>query len=421
MKNVLVFPCGSEIGLEIHRSLEYSKEFNLYGASSIKDHGSFVYENYIPNIPFFNEANFIKEINKIIEKYKIDFIFPAHDDVILELIKNKEKIKAQIITSSLETCEICRSKKKTYTYFKNKIKTPIVYGEVDTIKKYPVFVKPDIGQGSKGAQLISSKEELLIIMKKDPSIIIMENLPGKEYTVDCFTDSSGKLKFIQARERRRIFNGISANSKPIISSTIKKIGEIINKNLTFNGVWFFQLKQNNKNQLVLLEIAPRVAGTMALCRMQGVNLPLLSLYNKMGLNVEIFKNKFQIEIDRSLCSKYKTNIKYKNVYIDLDDTLIIKNKINTSVIKYIYQCKNEGKKIYLITKHKYNLKKTLKKYMIPDIIFNKIIHLKMNENKYSFIQNNSIFIDDSFSERQEVYKQIKIPVFSLDTIEILLK
>jgi hypothetical protein len=36
-KNVLVFPCGSEIGLEIHKSLSYSTHFTLVGGSSVDD------------------------------------------------------------------------------------------------------------------------------------------------------------------------------------------------------------------------------------------------------------------------------------------------------------------------------------------------------------------------------------------------
>ena len=42
MKNILVFPCGSEIALEIYRSLRYSTHFKLIGANSLDDHGKFV-------------------------------------------------------------------------------------------------------------------------------------------------------------------------------------------------------------------------------------------------------------------------------------------------------------------------------------------------------------------------------------------
>ena len=58
-KNILVFPCGSEIGLEIYRSLNYSTHLNLFGGNSIKDHGEFVYENYIGDLPFVSDENFV--------------------------------------------------------------------------------------------------------------------------------------------------------------------------------------------------------------------------------------------------------------------------------------------------------------------------------------------------------------------------
>ena len=44
--NVLVFPCGSEIGLEIHAALRHAKDICLHGASSVSDHGEFVYARY---------------------------------------------------------------------------------------------------------------------------------------------------------------------------------------------------------------------------------------------------------------------------------------------------------------------------------------------------------------------------------------
>jgi hypothetical protein len=56
----------------------------------------------------------------------------------------------------------------------------------------------------------------------------------------------------------------------------------INKKLHFRGVWFFQVKENINGDLSLLEIAPRVAGTMALSRLKGVNLPLMSLFDFSG-------------------------------------------------------------------------------------------------------------------------------------------
>ena len=88
-KNILVFPCGSEIALEVYRSVKDSAHFNLIGASSVSDHGKFVFKDYIGGLPFITDEKFITEIKKIVDKRQIDAIYPAMDAVI-EILKTNE-------------------------------------------------------------------------------------------------------------------------------------------------------------------------------------------------------------------------------------------------------------------------------------------------------------------------------------------
>jgi len=352
--------------------------------------------------------------------YKIDFIIPAHDSVLLKMVENQEVIKATIITSCLETCKICRSKKRTYEVFNNIIPTPIIYNRDQKIN-FPVFLKPEIGQGTKGTYKASTKEELNFYLEKDHTLLILEFLPGKEYTIDCFTDRNGNLLFAEGRERIRISNGISVHSKPVINSSFQKLAKIINQTLSFQGAWFYQVKERANGELVLMEIAPRIAGTMSLYRVLGTNFVELSLFDKMGKGISILRNKFDIEIDRALFARFFFRKQYSCVYIDLDDTIICNNKVNTDVIKFLYQARNMGKKIILISRHKEDIKKTLSKFAISDLLFDDIILIEENQNKAKYIKNmDSIFIDDSFAERKAVLDTLKIPVFSLDSIESLL-
>jgi hypothetical protein len=100
-----------------------------------------------------------------------------------------------------------------------------------------------VGQGSKGALLVKNEHEFNNTFVNDGSILIMENLPGNEYTVDCFTDRHGDLLFCQPRERIRILNGISVNSKAVEIPEVFEIAKEINGKMSFRGVWFFQLKK----------------------------------------------------------------------------------------------------------------------------------------------------------------------------------
>lgn len=418
-KRVLVFPCGSEIGLEINRALAHDVHFELIGASSLPDHGKFVYKNYIEGLPFVTDKNFLPDFISICDKYKIDYVVPAIDSVILELAKHIDKIPATIIMSSPETCEIACSKSKTYAKFKNIINCPKIYSLKDDIE-YPIFIKPDFGYGSIGAKKINSEEELVAEYNKNPNIIICEYLPGDEYTIDCFTDRHGKLLFAEGRQRARVKSGISVNSFPVKNSEFKVIAEKINSVLSFRGMWFFQLKKDKNDEFILLEIAPRIAGTMGMYRGLGINFVQLALYDAMEYDVSIIKNNFYIEIDRALFGRYKHNINYDYVYIDFDDTIIYEDKVNINAVAFLYQAKNKNKKIILITKHAFNVKETLSRFCISHDLFDDIIQIKNDDEKSKYIKHkNAIFIDDSFSERKKIFENCKIPVFGIDAIETL--
>lgn len=422
-QNILVFPCSSEIGLELFRSFSKSIHVKLFGASSFdSNHGKYRYENYIEGLPYVDTPGFIDSINKVVREHEIDFLFPAHDSVVLSFALNEKKLACKVIGSPYETSRICRSKMGTYQKFSSLLKIPALYENLEEVPAWPIFLKPDVGQGSKGTYKADSKKEAEFYLDRDKSLLIMEYLPGSEYTIDCFTDRNGKLRFVGARERLRIKSGISVNSRPVSDKIFSEIAETINKTLKFRGVWFFQLKKNDKDQMVLLEMAPRVAGTMSLYRNLGVNFALLSVFDAMDMDVEIVFNSFDLEVDRALENRFKTNLDFKHLYIDLDDCIICDEKVNTQAISLLYQCLNQGIKIHLLTRHAdAELDKTLKRYRLTEL-FDTIDHLKTDDLKSTYIKHDdAIFIDDSFAERNEVKAKTGIAVFAIDAVECLLK
>jgi predicted ATP-grasp superfamily ATP-dependent carboligase len=415
--NLAVFPCGSEIGLEIHRSLKYSIHCQLFGFSSISDHGKFVYENYAEGIPFIDKEDFIPILAQKIKAYNIDAIYPTMDKVITILKRNEGKIGCKVITSELNTTEICLSKTKTYKKFKNVVPTPIVYENLDTLQDYPVFLKPDIGYGSKGTKKVTNVVELKDHIKQYSNSIVLEYLPGKEYTVDCFTNFKGKLLFCGPRQRKRISNGVSVNTATMLNSAkFKDTAEKINEVLNLNGAWFFQVKEKANGTLVLMEVASRLGGSSAVYRMKGINFAMLSVFNAFEIPVSVLPNNYEVELDRALDCKFKISIDFKHVYIDFDDVVILNNQVNTEMIKVIYHFINNKKIIHLITKHEHKINDVLEKYRLDDL-FDDIIQLKNSHHKWEYITHrDSIFIDDSFAERKEVNDNIGLPTFSPDMV-----
>lgn len=418
-KKILVFPAGSEIGLEIYKSVSKCTHFKLIGGTSLSDHTEFIYKDVI-QLPLINRPDFISFLNMAIEENGIDAIYPTMDMVIFLLAKHASEIKCKIIAPEFNSINICFSKSATYNYLKNIVPVPILYVNIDEIIEYPVFAKPDKGYGSRGVALINSIGEALSVLPKIEEPLILEYLPGDEYTIDCFTDRKGRLLYIQPRIRSRTRIGISVRTTFVSDQDkqFEKFAELINNKLSIRGAWFFQLKKDSKGQLKLLEIGLRIAGSSSINRLIGVNLPLLTLYDAFEKDVQITPLAFNPVIDRAFNIKAEIDLSFDNIFIDYDDCLIINGEINTEAISLLFNGLNFNKKIFLISKHKQNLQKSLIHYRLHNI-FDGIFHLKEQEKKSTYIKPKSIFIDDSYSERSEVHKALGIPVFSTDVIPLL--
>ncbi len=421
VKNILVFPAGTEIALEIHDALKFSKFVRLFGATSVPCHAEFVFENCAVGLPFVDDDGLIESLNELVDKWHIDYIYPAHDSALLRLTEEQDRLHAAVVTSARETVEICRSKNKTYEFFAGAPYLPASYPDAESVPEYPVFIKPSVGQGAVGARRIDSREQLLEALSDGVEYAVCEYLPGEEFTVDCFTDRHGVLRYVGPRSRARIRAGISVRSEPFAPDAgVMAIAGDINRRLSFNGAWFFQLKKNAAGEYRLMEIAPRIAGAMCVSRNLGVNMPLLTLYNNWGFDVDIINNANAELLDRAFINRFKTDIEYDSVYVDFDDTIYLRGKTNAILMMFLYQARNKGKRIVLLTKHADELAASLDKYAVSPKLFDEIIHIAPDGDKTRYVTANSIFIDDSFAERKRVREACGVPVFDLDMVESLL-
>jgi hypothetical protein len=428
MKNILVFPCGSEIAREVLDALRYHKDYKIYGGASTKDKGEYLpYDAVIQDIPHVNDQNFIKEVKRVIEQYNIDYIFPCHDDVSLVLSASVDKLPCKVVTHSHYVNNVCRNKDTTYSIFQDKPFCPVYQAEL-----FPRFVKPKNSNGSRGAELIMNEAMLSTYFTEFDrnNTLELEYLPGDEFTVDCFSQN-GKLMFHGARQRNTSKMGIAEISTEHYDERITAIAYSINDTINvdgngFNGAWFFQLKKDYDNNYKLLEIGSRVSGGMSFYRMKGVNFPELSILAADGVSCEIIPLASTPHIKSF--SKFFTPLfqysieDYDNVYVDFDDTLYLHKtkKINTDIIKLLFQELDKGKQLVLITRSSIDFRSILSKYRI-ERLFDSIIHLdpaNVNTKKENLIDPRSIFIDDSFRERN--FHKDQVYCFGLDNFKILL-
>jgi len=177
----------------------------------------------------------------------------------------------------------------------------------------PVVVKPPASKGQRGFRiLISSYRDFKEIYESKPTdpyingefflnlykhsgegmeLLVMEYLPGKEFTVDALC-MDGKTLVIVPRERVKIAQGISVIAKIIKNDELIEVTKKINELFRFNYVINAQFKYGYDGKPKLLEINPRVAGTVCATIEAGANLPYLAIKLALGEDLDLPKIKW---------------------------------------------------------------------------------------------------------------------------------
>ncbi len=419
---VLVFPCGAENATEIHQAIRYSLHVEVFGASSVEDHGRYVFDNYIGGLPKIHAPDFDAAFQALLQRLQIDMVFATHDSVMEYLSERSRAMGFFLVNGDPQTAALARRKSATYQRFAGFAWAPRVFADLDAVDAWPIVIKPDCGQGGVGVQWAHDLAEAKAACAAMADPVCMEPLPGPEVTVDCFTDKAGRLVWVGPRTRERVRAGISMRSSLLPpDAAIERIAADINGQLALRGPWFFQLKQDAQGRWKLLEFSCRIAGTMVAQRARGVNLPLMAVHDYLGREVQALPNPGIDAIDRRIVTRSEIRFAYATVFVDLDETLIIDGLAVPAVMAFIYQSIADGKRIVLITRHARDVQQTLKSARISAHLFDEIIHITDASSKAAHIGPDAIFIDNHFPERRDVANQRGIPVLDVDALEFFLR
>jgi len=425
---ILLIPGTTQIAAEYLRAIKPSRNSVLYGAGSDLFHNlCSEYEDYDFLSRDLNEIH-PRVVQRLIQKHSIDVVVPCHDDWVVTLSQMAKQLEAVCIVPTPENSLVLRSKRATYLKLSKSISLPQTFTDVDTIVKYPVFIKPDKGQGSRNTQLINSVEELKHLVGDSSGIfqeewVVSEFLSGAEFTVDNFTDIHGRLLYSSTRQRIMTHSGISSHTKTFPEFDDSNWARNILECIPITGAWFFQYKFNSEGKAKLLEVAARPAGASGINRLFGINLPLLNVQQAMGHNLEIVDSKEVVTIKKSDLTgeldAFFQSRRFNKVYVNFDDTLVSWKNVTptlTPVVEFIKRAKAPNRQFILISKHRGPLLDLLATFHIKSL-FDQIIHITDSTSKVDLMEvsdSDTLFIDDSFSERRQAKQRFGASIVTID-------
>lgn len=307
--NVLVTGIGGPTAQGVMKGLIEHSNVRIIGTDRREVTAGLIYCNQTYTIPKVSDHNAYKDaIKEIVDKEKIDAIFPSLHEEINLYSSFRYDIHAKVALPESEIFDVLMDKEKVYVYLsEHDLQTyvPKYVGFTQTFKLpdiienfFPnddyVVAKQVNGHGSIGFAILTNRGKYLDALKKGKNKIInkddyfdihvnerrmvMEYLAGKEYSVDIFMHK-GKVITVVPRERTGVSSGIVLDGTVVKNEALIYAASLISETLIDSGFMNLQFIES-EDGYKLTDVNPRFCGSHVMCLGANVNFPYLFLqYN----------------------------------------------------------------------------------------------------------------------------------------------
>lgn len=237
-------------------------------------------------------------------------------DPLSERVNAFQALGIRLLVSPSEGLRIANNKARLYEYMDGSGQKPPEFRVVRSLeammqaidalspKGERVIFKPACGNGSVGFGIILGTHEALrrnVLHEKPGSgfyyrreelphllpenlgmeLLVCEYLPGAEYSVDVIAEN-GKVLYAITRSRDKMVNGISVKGTFVRRDDILDMVHRLVGTLGLHGPLGLQFRENKQGEMTILEINPRLQGTVSSCLGAGINVPLDAVRLALG-------------------------------------------------------------------------------------------------------------------------------------------
>lgn len=247
-------------------------------------------------VDYRDNPNFMKQIRYICRKEDVNVLFPLSTEDQNYFSAEKKMLEKQgicVICSDHNTVEIVNNKHSLYNVLKKHNLHPPSFYLVNSLSDFqgiiskigfphnPFVIKPSIGKGGSNLFVISQNQnsirtddlkfwkeynELLLNLEKyviPGQTLVTEYLSGNEYSVDTLS-MNGRFCYGVVRKRYLSFGGLALEAEVVKNDAVLDLAKKIVETLSLSFINNIQIKENAKGSPRILEINPRIPGTLSL-------------------------------------------------------------------------------------------------------------------------------------------------------------
>ncbi|GAW94079.1 hypothetical protein Huta_0481 [Calderihabitans maritimus] len=273
-------------------------------------------------VPGGTEKEFLPVLAEIAAREGVDVILPLATYELWALAEARERLPVAVMVSGIESIRTANDKGRLYeTLVKRGLRRYVPrFLRVTNFMEFekaverlgyperPVCFKPPVSKGSRGFRILDARRDRLCLLLNEkpsstylsreecaailggaadfPELLVMEYLPGPEYSVDLLAKKGEPLVAVP-RLREETRGGITFRGRVEHKPDLIKAAGEISRALSLEYNINLQFRYDSGGNPKLLEINPRVSGTIILCLGAGVNLPYLGVKLALGETPDI--------------------------------------------------------------------------------------------------------------------------------------
>lgn len=276
---VLVTAAGGPSGVNALRLLAPFDDIELYATDIVETAaGRFFAKDFATMARFKDREAFATSLKELIRRWNIDVVFPTLAEELAEIEGILKDTDVKVVVSSEATVKLCDDKRTLYAWATERMPNAMVRWQ--TLDK-PLgweapqyFLKPSHGRGASGCRVASADElELIKQTAEDPAEwIVMDMLPGTEWTVDAYVTAEGDVPLLVPRERLETASGISLKGKTVKHPEVTRLSLELLRLMPCWGPVCLQWKADPSGSIKLVEVNPRLAGGARITAASGANI-----------------------------------------------------------------------------------------------------------------------------------------------------
>ena len=221
-------------------------------------------------------------------RHRVEVLWPTVDTELLPVAAAADRfagIGVRVLAAPLPALDTCLDKWQLVQRCRDVVRVPataVLTADTDLSRwPAPYVLKPRRGAGGRGVRVVARAEDTVGV-PRDGSYLVQEYLPGEEFSIDVLSRPDGTVAAAVPRRRDKVDSGIAVAGRTVRDPGLEAFGAAVATAVGLTGVANVQARRDAAGRPALLEVNPRLPGTMPLTVAAGVDMPAWALLALLG-------------------------------------------------------------------------------------------------------------------------------------------